>query len=296
MNSSSKSAVPKILGRYSVEKLIGEGGMAQVYLGHAQSASGFTRPVALKILLPHLRGDPDLERMLISEARWGGKLQHDGLAATYELGLHEGSYFVCMEYVEGVTLRDLLAASRLPSAAAIYFVSRLALVLDYVHTYAEGGKPPSGLVHRDLKPSNIMLTRAGQLKLLDFGIAKATQRESATRGNVLKGSYAYMSPEQLDGKSLDARSDLFSLGSLLFELLTGRRAFDGATIHETMRRVRDAEVLWPPEMDQEHRYIVASCLKKNPEERVASALELYRALASLPCDFGPLDQRALLTE
>jgi serine/threonine-protein kinase len=198
-----------------------------------------------------------------------------------------------MEYIGGVTLRDLVAKQRLSADAAVFIVSRLALILDYVHCYAEQGGSPLGLVHRDLKPSNLMLSRSGQLKLLDFGIAKATQRISATRGNVLKGSYAYMSPEQLTGDPLDARSDIFSIGSLLYELLTGRRAFDAESVHETMRRVGEVEVIWPPELDQAYVAIVGRCLRRNKDERWENALELYQALSALPCEFGPLDQRAL---
>jgi serine/threonine-protein kinase len=285
--SAPKDIVPRHIGRYAVEKLIGEGGMARVYLGHAQSASGFTRPVALKLLQPHLCGDPTFERMLISEASWGGKLCHDGLVAAYELGLHEGSYFVCMEYVEGLTLRDLLASGPLPGEAAIYFASRLALVLDYVHLYAEKGQP-AGLVHRDIKPSNVIVSRTGQVKLLDFGIAKATTHASSTQGNLLKGTYAYMSPEQIDGGAIGAASDIFSLGSLLYELLTHRRAFDGESVHETMRRVRESEVLWPEDLRNEHKEILGRCLERDPGNRWPNAAAFFRALQPWLGDFSPL--------
>lgn len=277
------SEIPKHIGRYTVEKLIGEGGMARVYLGHAHSASGFSRPVALKVLQPHLRGDARFERMLIGEATWGGKLYHDGLVPAYELGLHEGSYFVCMEYVSGFTLTELSKKISITPGMASFIVGKLALALHYVHTYAIADGTCVGLVHRDVTPSNVIVSRAGHVKLVDFGIAKATALSSETQGNVLKGTYAYMSPEQINNEALTAQSDLFSLGALFYELLTGKRAFDGETVHETMRRVRECEWHWPDEaVDSGDRVVVERCLQSQRETRFASAKELFASLQLRP--------------
>lgn len=278
------SELPQHIGRYSVEELIGEGGTARVYRGTAQSASGFTKDVAIKVLRPHLRGDARFERMLISEAKWGGTLSHDGLVPVYELGLHDGSYFLCMEYVHGVTLREFMDAGPLAKGAAIFFVSRLAAVLDYLHNFANRGEASVGLVHRDITPSNVLVSPYGQVKLVDFGIAKATALSSETQGNLLKGTYAYMSPEQVAGDTLDSRSDIFSLGSLFYELLTTKRTFDGDTVHETMRRVRDAEWSWPDDskVDAETRAIVERCLEPESERRWPSAEAVFGALEALP--------------
>jgi serine/threonine protein kinase len=283
------SDIPKHIGRYSVESLIGEGGMAKVYLGHAHSASGFTRPVALKVLQPHLRGNARFERMLIGEARWGGKLYHDGLVPTYELGLHEGSYFVCMEYVPGFTLAELATKISIPQAMARFIVARIALALEYVHTYADEDGKRVGLVHRDVTPSNVIISKAGHVKLVDFGIAKATSLSSETQGNLLKGTYAYMSPEQITGDTLTAQSDIFSLGALFYELLTGNRAFDGETVHETMRRVRECEWSWTGKAPAaEYIPIVERSLQRECDLRFESAGALCEALGPLERNFSAL--------
>tara|TARA_R110002096_G_scaffold433887_2_gene653720 strand:- start:26895 stop:27785 length:891 start_codon:yes stop_codon:yes gene_type:complete len=281
------SDIPKHIGRYSVETLIGEGGMAKVYLGHAHSASGFSRPVALKVLQPHLRGDARFERMLIGEATWGGKLYHDGLVPTYELGLHEGSYFVCMEYVPGFTLAELASKITIPQSMAQFIIAKIALALHYVHTYANDEGTGLGLVHRDITPSNVIVSQAGHVKLVDFGIAKATSQSSETQGNLLKGTYAYMSPEQIDGDTLTAQSDIFSLGTLFYELLTASRAFDGESVHETMRRVRECEWGWPnTTLDAACVAIVEQCLQRDCRQRFASAREVYEAFLPLQHPFN----------
>jgi serine/threonine-protein kinase len=197
-----------------------------------------------------------------------------------------------MEYIPGLTLREFCRQGRLALDAAVFVVSRLALALDYLHNYVEADGKPVGLVHRDVTPSNVIISKAGHVKLVDFGIAKATALSSATQGNLLKGTYAYMSPEQLCGETLNAQSDIFSLGALLYELLTGRRAFDGDSVHDTMRRVRDCEWAWPETMvDEARKGIVEGCLRPKPADRYRSAADVYGALRSLDDKFNPLRLR-----
>lgn len=265
--------------------------MAKVYLGHAHSASSFCRAVALKVLQEHLRGDATYERMLIEEALWGSKLCHDGLVSVFELGLHEGSYFVCMDYIDGITLADWMSMSRLSHDSAIHVVRRLVEVLDYIHSFRDEEGRKVELLHRDITPSNVILSRTGQVKLLDFGIAKALALKAETQGNLLKGTYSYMSPEQIAGEGLDCRSDIFSLGSLFYELLTGRRAFDRSSIHETMRSVRSCDWSWQDtdmQIPLPYRELVQGCLALDRSERYENAFALHRALMELSCDSSSL--------
>jgi len=241
--------VRRNVGPFRLIERLGRGGMAEVWLAVAYGASGFEKRVALKVALPELMGEGTCERLLIEEARLGARLSHRNLVGVHDLGVDDGVYWVRLELVEGRALAALIQ------------------------------KGPLGRVHRDVSPANVLVSRSGEVKLGDLGIAKATLMRDQTRAGVRKGKYAYMSPEQVRGGPLLAQSDQFSLGILVSELLTGRRPFDGATPVETMDRIREAEA---PDLDGLEggvREIVLRCLRRDPGARFSSAGELAAALS-----------------
>lgn len=228
---------PAALGPYALVRRLGRGGMAEVWLATSHGASGFARAVAVKTLVPELRGEVALERALIHEARLAGRLHHRNLVAVLGLGLDDGVYYVVLEYVDGGDLATLTRDRRLPLPLALLVIEELAQGLAYVHGVRDDRGLPLALVHRDVSPSNVLVSRAGEVKLADFGLAKATALADRT-GGVRKGKHAYMSPEQLLGEPLSPASDQFALGVTLLELATGARPFDGDTPLATMDNVR----------------------------------------------------------
>ncbi len=184
-----------------------------------------------------------------------------------------------------------MARAKFSHESATYVVRRLVEVLGYIHSFQDEEGRNVELLHRDITPSNVLVSRSGQVKLLDFGIAKATALKAETQGNLLKGTYSYMSPEQIAGDRLDGRSDIFSLGSLFYELLTGVRAFDRSSLHETMRCVRNCEWSWGDievPIPVPHRELVQRCLTLDRAERYENASALHHALMELPGDSSSL--------
>ncbi|HEX4386725.1 MAG TPA: serine/threonine-protein kinase [Myxococcales bacterium] len=274
-------ALPRQIGPYRVVRRIGQGGMADVFLATAFGASGFEKKVALKVLLPEWQGNAEIERLLIEEALLGALFSHRNLVQVHDLGTAQGSYFLRMDYVDGADLGALLRVQRPPRPVALFIAAEIALALDYLHNLRGDDQKPLGLVHRDISPSNILCSRAGEVKLGDFGIAKATLLAGNTRGGVRKGKYAYMAPEQVDGATLSARTDQFGLGVMLVEMLSGYRPFDGDSPLETMERIRAAAP--PPlvELDQPLRELLLRCLTRDPLRRFEDAGPLRAAILGL---------------
>jgi serine/threonine-protein kinase len=262
--------------------------MAEVYLGVAFGASGFEKRVAIKTLLPELRGNGELERLLISEALLGARLNHRNLVQVHELGVDQGVYYVRMDYVTGADLGSLMRHDRPSAALALLIAQELALALDYVHNLQDAEGRALGLVHRDISPSNILISRAGEVKLADFGVAKATSLADVTGANVRKGKYAYMSPEQIAGRPLTPPSDLFALGVTLMQVLVGRRPFDGDTVLETMERIKEARPPELSELPEPMRALVLRCLAREPGKRYASARELLKDIATIQRSLPPV--------
>lgn len=230
--------MPATLGPYQLLRRLGRGGMAEVHLAISHGASGFERLVAIKTLAPELAGDPDLERALIREATLAGRLHHRNLVAVTGFGVADGHYYVVMEYVDGGDLATLLDGTRLDEPLALHIIAELALGLSYLHDARDDRGLPLGLVHRDVGPANVLVSSTGDVKLSDFGIAKATALADRTAAGARKGTYAYMSPEQLAGEPLDAASDQFGLAVTMVELITGQRPFAGDTPWATMEAIR----------------------------------------------------------
>ncbi|MBZ0231723.1 MAG: serine/threonine protein kinase [Deltaproteobacteria bacterium] len=275
------------LGPYQIVRRLGRGGMAEVFLAVAHGASGFERKVALKTLVPELQGEPALERALVHEARLAGRLAHRNLVAVLGLGVDDGVTYVVMEWIDGGDLDTLARGRRLPLPLVLLVAEELALGLAYLHRVTDDRGLPLGLVHRDVSPSNVLVSRAGEVKLADFGIAKATALADLT-GGTRKGKYAYMSPEQLAGEPLTGASDQFALGVTLVELATGARPFDGETPLATMENVRRG---LRPELSTLPAGVAALALRAlsaAPADRFASSEELRLAIAAARRDQPPV--------
>jgi serine/threonine-protein kinase len=273
--------------KYEIVRRLGEGGMATIYLATSVGPGGFTKPCALKLLRPELAERDPITRMLVTEARVAAVLSHPNIVQVFDFGRHGHSYFMAMEWVDGVSLGHLMARlmrerRRLPIPVAIHVALHVAEALAYLREGVEIEGQPASLVHRDVSPSNILISSAGAVKLTDFGIVKVLEAPTHTRVGVVKGKYAYMAPEQLRGEPVDHRADLFSLGVVLFELLTMARLFHRPNIAATIAAVHAARVpppssLWPdipPELD----VIVRRLLAKKREERYADASEVGEEL------------------
>lgn len=270
--------LPRQIGPFRVLRHLGRGGMADVFLAVAHGASGFERRVAVKTLLPALQGDPDYERALIDEARIAARFHHRNLVQVHDLGVAQGTYWVRMDLVEGTDLATLLARSPLPVALSLFIAEEVAAALSYLHALRGDDGRPMGIVHRDVSPANVLLSRDGEVRLGDFGIARSTLRAEVTQGGVRKGKYAYMSPEQVRGEALSAASDRFSFGVTLHEMLTGARPFDGDGPVEVMERVREALPPTLPGVDDDLAALVRTCLAKDPAARFADSDAMVSAL------------------
>jgi serine/threonine-protein kinase len=274
-------------GPFVVYEQLGKGGMASVHRAE-MAASGVSRPVALKRMLPGVAADRDLVKAFVREARIASYLRHINVAQTYDLGMVDNTYFIAMELVEGRNLRQVLYACQtttgpMPVAVALHIVGQICDALDYAHNKSDETGTPLGIIHRDVSLTNIIISDTGAVKLIDFGIAKASAAGMRTRGGKLKGKCGYMAPEYIRG-SIDARADLFALGVIAYELLTARPLFSGRDDYDTIDRVlkmpleppsaRNPAV--PPEIDD----IVMTALARDPAQRWQTAAALRQALAT----------------
>jgi len=274
-------------GRYLLRTRLASGGMADVYAAELVAAAGFRKRVAIKRLrAPFLRNERYLQ-MFLAEARLGSGLSHPNLCEVYELGHAEGEYYIAMEYLHGVTLSTLTHAcvgsgQQLPIPVVVGIIAQACEALHYAHEHRDIHGKPHGVIHRDVSPQNLMICDDGRVKLLDFGVAKDDESGHLTGAGTLKGKPCYMSPEQLYGEQLDRRTDLWSLGVVLFECLTGTRLFRRSSSSETISAItkepipsvaeRRAGV--PPALSN----VVARALSRERDWRFATAIELRMAL------------------
>jgi serine/threonine protein kinase len=275
------TSTPIRLGPYRVLGRLGSGGMAEVLLAEVFGASGFSQKVAIKVLLAELRGIPELEKLLIEEARLGASLSHVNLVGVHDLGVDDGVYYVRMELVDGADLTTLVRGEPLDLALALLITEAIALGLAYVHSRTDARGSPLGLVHRDVSPHNVLVSRQGEVKLGDFGIAKATHRAETTQANLRRGKYAYMSPEQVARAPLSAASDQFALGVVLYELIKGVRPYVAESPLVVLDLIRDAA---PPDLrgiDEDVAELLLRCLARAPRDRFSSTEALARALFML---------------
>ena len=280
-------------GEYSLEEQIGVGGMAEVWKARRQGVEGFEKRVAIKRILPQAAENDEFVEMFIDEAKLAAQLNHTNITHIYDLGKIDNDYFIAMEYVEGKNLRQILDRTRrqespIPLGVALFIASRLADALDYAHHSKDFDDAELGLVHRDVSPQNVLIGFAGEIKLCDFGIAKAVSKISTTQIGALKGKLQYMSPEQAWGKSIDHRSDIFSLGTLLFEMLSGERLFTGDSEVQILEAVRECDVatriIQSPNIPAGVKGLLLKALAVEPENRYDSAGELQHGLEELMRD------------
>jgi serine/threonine protein kinase len=296
-------------GQYQLIEKIAQGGMAEIFKGRALDASGIERPVVIKRILPHIAASPEFVEMLIDEAKIAVMLSHGNIAQIYDLGKVADDYFIVMEYVEGKTLSQIMKRLKvqgklMPIAYAAYVCREIASALDYMHRKTDDNGNPLNIVHRDISPQNAILSTAGTVKIIDFGIAKAKTKVSTTDSGVLKGKFAYMSPEHAEGLKLDHRTDIFSLGVILFELLTGQRLFKGKNNMETVKRVKKAKVPTPsgirPAIPKILDQIVFKALQKDREKRYSSAHDLLQDLTKFLVshypEFSPWELASYLSQ
>ncbi|MEE8409896.1 MAG: serine/threonine-protein kinase [Myxococcota bacterium] len=282
--------MPWRLGDYLLVERLNQGGMADVYLAKTFGYSGANQTLAVKCIRPEFGEDPVFVRMFIDEAKLSVLLDHANIAQTYELGRIGTTYFMAMEYILGRDLRALIdrVAARgleIPEPLALLITIKVCEGLDYAHRKTDPTGVPLRIVHRDVSPQNILVSYDGEVKIIDFGIAKAATHASRSQAGVLKGKYGYMSPEQVRGMAVDERSDIFACGVLLFELLTRQRLFPGGSDFSVLEKVRHSEVYPPtvltPSVHPEVETVVLRALEREPERRFASASDMGDALVQV---------------
>lgn len=270
--------IGQTLGHYRIESQLGQGGMGVVYKARDTHLDRF---VALKVLLPEKVADPERKRRFVQEAKTASALNYPNIVTIHDIAHEGGMDFIVMEYVPGKSLAELAAGQGLALKEAVQYAVQIAGSLAAAHE--------AGIVHRDLKPANVMVTEKGLVKVLDFGLAKLVERggeaeatvtlDRLTREGTIVGTVAYMSPEQAEGRRVDARSDIFSFGAVLYEMLTGRKAFEKGTSLSTLRAIAAEEPApCPAEVPSELQRVITRCLRKNPHERFQHTADLKLAL------------------
>jgi len=277
-----------MFGRYEILGRLAFGGMAEIFLARESSATaGASRHIVIKRVLPNVADDDKFIEMFLNEARLAIQLNHPNICHIYEFGDLEDSYFIAMEWIDGVPLGKLIRRARkkgdgVPVEIAVRIGAQIAGSLHYAHRAKDALGRPMNIVHRDVTPHNLMVAYDGQVKLLDFGIAKAETQTQATEAGTVKGKFSYMSPEQCTGKKIDGRSDVFALGICLWETIVGRALYRRETQYETMHAV----IHEPPPSIRKFRRglptsldtVIKKCLAKNPDDRYQSAGDLQSAL------------------
>ncbi|MEM8933810.1 MAG: serine/threonine-protein kinase, partial [Acidobacteriota bacterium] len=283
-------------GDYRLLDRVAVGGMAEVWRARRRGVEGFQKTVAIKRILYHLTGNDDFVTMFIDEAKLAAQLHHAHIVQIYDLGKVEDDFFIAMEYVDGKDLRTILnqansVGRRLPVRLALEIVIAVARALDYAHRKKDDNDRDLGLVHRDVSPQNVLIGYESEIKLCDFGIVKAVVKASTTQMGALKGKLQYMSPEQAWGRDVDSRSDIFSLGSVLFEVLTGERLFTGDSEIGVLDAVRDGKVRSPreivPDLPAAVEDIALRALTNEPDQRYQTADDMVRDLTAVLDSLGP---------
>jgi serine/threonine protein kinase len=278
--------LPARIDRYEPLRRLAVGGMAEIFLAKQSGLEGFEKVVVLKRILSNLASDDEFVSMFLDEARIAAKLSHPNIVQIYDLGKADNTYYIAMEYVSGRNIQHLITkqmtvGGHLPIEHTCRIIAGVCDGLFYAHGRNYDGKPLN-IIHRDISPQNILVSFAGGVKVVDFGIAKASTQLAQTRAGVLKGKYAYMSPEQVRGSKIDHRSDIFALGLVMYEMLTGVRAFERDSSIETLKAIVQAKPVNPREMNPDIPMdvvkILSKALEKNPERRYKTAQEFQLAL------------------
>src|SRR3954471_20057691 len=295
MPRSAPGEVGSAANSYEILAKLAMGGMAEIFLARGASSAGVERYVVLKRVLRHRASDPHFVRMFLDEARLAAQLQHPNIAQVYDIGKLGDSYFFTMEYVHGETVRALLHRAqglrrKLPIHVAMTIAAGTAAGLHHAHARLGPSGRALGIVHRDVSPSNLMVSYEGSVKVVDFGVAKASDRAHETKSGTVKGKISYLSPEQCRGRRVARRSDLFSLGICLWEMLTTERLYKRASDFENMNAI----VSEPPPAPSSRRddipaeldALVLRLLAKDPEDRLQTADEVVEAVEAVAAGTG----------
>jgi serine/threonine protein kinase len=291
MGSSPAGAgalVGQRLGAYELVALLAVGGTAEIYLARIGGAAGFEKYVVVKCLHDHLAEDAEFVQMFLDEARLGAQLEHSNIVNTLALGEHEGRYFMVMEFLAGLSLAvvgrrsvERVPGKKVPVPVVLTIAAQACTGLHYAHERTSGGAP-MGIVHRDISPQNLVIGFEGIVKLVDFGIAKASSRTTQTQAGTIKGKFAYMSPEQAVGGAVDRRTDVFALGIVVHELLTGKRLFKRGSAYDTYQAILACEVPAPSTvnraLDPDLDPVVLRALAHDPADRYPTAEAFGEAL------------------
>ncbi|HVU04067.1 MAG TPA: serine/threonine-protein kinase [Polyangiaceae bacterium] len=273
--------------RYRVIERIAAGGMAEVYRAESAGLEGFKKIVAIKRVLPHLSEKKQFIGMFLDEARTSAHLSHSNCVQVFDIGVGDNTYFIVMEFVDGSDLKAVIEhrrskGQRVPLEAACWICLKICEGLAYAHEVTDVKGRKLGIVHRDMSPPNVLITRHGEVKIADFGLAKANSQLERSEPGIIKGKFSYLSPEAAQGESVDHRTDIFAIGIMLWEMLAGRRLFLGETDLDTVRQVQQARIpalaQYNPEVTPELERIVQKALAKDVNQRYASARDLGRDL------------------
>lgn len=295
MSFGPVESVPTAIGKYRLLAELGHGGMARVFLAVAHGPSGFSKLVVLKMIRVHLADDPDTLQMFLDEARLAGRLNHPNVVHTLEVVEEDGRYLMVMEYLEGQSLASILRRGRHEKKPVPVHLHLRGLVdalqgLHYAHELKDFDGTPLNLIHRDVSPQNIFVTYDGQVKMLDFGIAKAITSSSETKAGVIKGKIAYMAPEQFLGEKLDHRVDIYGMGAVLWQAATGERLWRGVPDGQVIHRVIRGEVPSPssvnPDVQPELARIAMKALARDRDERYETCIDLQSDLETLVEEIG----------
>lgn len=287
-------------GKYYLLDRINVGGMAEVFKAKAYGVEGFEKLVAIKRILPNIAEDEEFITMFIDEAKIAVQLNHANIAQIFDLGKIEDTYFIALEYVYGKDLRAIFERLRkrgeiMPIPAACYIITQVCEGLDYAHHKKDSMGRDLNIVHRDVSPQNILIAYEGDVKVIDFGIAKAANKASKTQAGILKGKFGYMSPEQVRGLPLDRRSDIFSLGIIFYEILTGERLFVGESDFSTLEKVRNVEIMPPTaynrNIPESLEKIILKSLAKDADDRYQYASEMAEDIQRFMISQGVLFTR-----
>jgi len=295
---------PIRFGKYQLIEKIATGGMAEVYKAKSYGVAGFEKLLVIKKILPHLSRNKDFVGMFINEAKIAVSLNHANIVQVYDLGVVGNDYYMAMEFIHGHDLMKIIKKGRktrkfMPIPTSVYIISEVARGLDYAHSLSDPGGRPLNVVHQDVSPHNVLISYEGDVKVVDFGIARVGEVAEEEAGKMAGGKFAYMAPEQARGSKVDNRSDIFATCIILYELITGQRLYAGKDRNEKMRMVRNAEIPPPravnPEIPARLEEILLKGLHRDPDHRFQSALELQEELLSFLYDVGMRVTRADLS-
>jgi serine/threonine-protein kinase len=281
--------------RYRVVEKLESGGMAEVFRAESEGLQGFRKQVAIKRVLPHLSEKKKFIAMFLDEARLSAQLSHSNCVQVFDIGVGDNAFFIVMEYVDGANLKGIAESLKkqgkdFPVAAAAMIATEICKGLAYAHELTDANGMPLNIVHRDMSPPNVLVTKFGEVKIVDFGLAKASSQLEKSEPGIIKGKFSYLSPEAAMGQDVDSRTDIFAVGIILWELLAGQRLFLGETDFQTVKKVQQSMVpaisqinrKVPPELER----IVNKALAKDTLQRYGTARELGQDLTRFMFSYG----------